>query len=152
MIRFLSSYLFDKPTHLNSFFDRTNNKTEEFWTTEAVPGKRLGQELPVFVLTSNRTFSGAEEFSYNLQNLKRATLVGETTGGGAHPVQSVSINERFNMMVPYARAVNPITQTNWEGVGVKPHIEVEASQAMEKAKELAAAEIKKRRDTSPEPR
>ena len=63
-----------------------------------------------------------------------------------------SFNERFNMMVPYARAVNPITKTNWEGVGVKPHIEVETSQALEKAKELAAAEIKKRRGTSSEPR
>ncbi len=147
MIQFLSSYLFDKPTHLNSFFDRTNNKTEEFWTTQTVPGKRLGQELPVFVLTSSRTFSGAEEFSYNLQNLKRATLVGETTGGGAHPVRPFNVNDRFNVMVPYARAVNPITLTNWEGVGVKPHVEVEASQALERAKELALTEIEKRRDT-----
>ena len=151
MIRFLSSYLFDKPTHLNSFFDRTNNKTEEFWTTQTVPGKRLGPDLPVYVLTSSHTFSGAEEFSYNLQNLKRATLVGETTGGGAHPVRPVNINEQFNMMVPYARAVNPITQTNWEGVGVKPHVEVEASLALEKAKELAGVEIQKRRGTPSSP-
>lgn len=152
MIRFLSSYLFDKPTHLNSFFDRTNNKTEEFWTTETVPGKRFAPDLPVYVLTSSHTFSGAEEFSYNLRNLKRATLVGETTGGGAHPVMPVKINERFNLMVPYARAVNPITQTNWEGVGVKPHIEIEASQALEKAKELATAEIQSRRGTQGNPR
>jgi hypothetical protein len=145
MIRFLSSYLFDKPTHLNSFFDRTNNKTEESWTTETVPGKRLGENLPVYVLTSARTFSGAEEFSYNLQNLKRATLVGETTGGGAHPVRPFSVNEQFSVMVPYARAVNPITQTNWEGVGVKPQIEVEASQALERAKDLARLEIEKDR-------
>lgn len=145
MIQFLSSYLFDRPTHLNSFFDRTNNKTEEFWTTESVPGKRLGEDLPVYVLTSGRTFSGAEEFSYNLQNLKRATLVGETTGGGAHPVRPISVNEQFHVMVPFARAVSPITHTNWEGVGVKPHVEVEASQALERAKDLATAEIEKRR-------
>lgn len=144
MIRFLSSYIFDKPTHLNSFFDRTNNKTEEFWTTETVPGKRLGQDLPIFVLTSKQTFSGAEEFAYNLLNLQRATLVGETTGGGAHPVRPVSIADRFNVMVPYARAVNPITQTNWEGIGVKPQVEVEASQALERAKDLAAAAIQQR--------
>lgn len=137
MIRFLSSYLFDKPTHLNSFYDRSNNKTEEFWTMESVPGKRLGEKLPVFVLTSKYTFSGAEEFAYNLRNLERATIVGETTGGGAHPVTAMRINDTFSVMVPHARAVNPITKTNWEGVGVKPHVEVSASEALDKACELA---------------
>lgn len=151
MIRFLSSYLFDKPTHLNSFYDRSSNKTEEFWTEESVVGKRFGQDLPVYVLTSHYTFSGAEEFSYNLLNLKRATLVGETTGGGAHPVQPFAINEHFSIMVPFARAVNPITKTNWEGVGVKPHLEVEASAALDKAKELARTEIEKRRGIEPKP-
>lgn len=151
MIRFLSSYIFDKPTHLNSFYDRSSNKTSEFWTTEDVPGKRLGQEVPVFVLTSHYTFSGAEEFSYNLLNLQRATLVGETTGGGAHPVQPFQINKHFSMMIPFARAMNPITKTNWEGVGVKPHLEVEASKALDKAKELAAAAIEKSRDAGRTP-
>jgi hypothetical protein len=145
MIRFLSSYLFDKPTHLNSFYDRSSNKTEEFWTLETVPGKRFAPDIPVYVLTSNRTFSGAEEFSYNLQNLKRATLIGETTGGGAHPVRPVQVNDQFYVMVPFARAENPISKTNWEGVGVKPHIEIDASQALDKAKELAAQQIEKRR-------
>ena len=151
MIRFLSSYFFDKPTHLNSFYDRTNNKTEEFWTLDSVPGKRFGESLPVYVLTSHYTFSGAEEFSYNLLNLKRATIVGETTGGGAHPVMRVGMAAGFSMMVPYARAENPISKTNWEGVGVKPHVEIEASQALDKAKELAAAEIEKRRQGSSGP-
>jgi hypothetical protein len=143
MIRFLSSYLFDRPTHLNSFYDRSNNKTSEFWTTESVPGQRLGEKLPVYVLTSARTFSGAEEFAYNLLNLKRATLVGETTGGGAHPVMPFRINDRFSMMIPYARAVNPITQTNWEGVGVKPHIETSASEALDRACQHAAEQLQK---------
>ena len=151
MIRFLSNYLFDKPTHLNSFYDRSSNKTEEFWTEESVVGKRLEQGLPVYVLTSHYTFSGAEEFAYNLLNLKRATIVGETTGGGAHPVQPFAINEQFSIMVPFARAVNPITKTNWEGVGVKPQVEVEASAALDKAKELARAEIEKRRGIERKP-
>lgn len=151
MIRFLSSYLFDKPTHLNSFYDRTNNKTEEFWTLESVPGKKFGESLPVYVLTSHYTFSGAEEFSYNLLNLKRATIVGETTGGGAHPVMRVGLAAGLSMMVPFARAENPITKTNWEGVGVQPHVQVAASQALEKAKELAAAEIEKRRTVGSKP-
>ncbi len=136
MIRFLSSYLFDKPTHLNSFYDRSNNKTEEFWTTETVPGKRLREKLPVFVLTSKYTFSGAEEFAYNLRNLERATILGETTGGGAHPVTPMRINDSFSVMIPHARAVNPVTQTNWEGVGVTPHVEVPADEALDKACEL----------------
>lgn len=151
MIRFLSSYLFDKPTHLNSFYDRSSNKTEEFWTLESVPGKRFAADLPVYVLTSSHTFSGAEEFSYNLQNLKRATIIGETTGGGAHPVRPINVNDQFHVMVPFARAENPISKTNWEGVGVKPHVEIEASGALDKARDLATAEIEKRRSSSGNP-
>lgn len=148
MIRFLSSYLFDKPTHLNSFYDRSNDKTSEVWTLETVQGKRFGEELPVFVLTSNQTFSGAEEFAYNLRNLKRATIVGETTGGGAHPVRPIRVNEGFHVMVPFARAINPISQTNWEGVGVQPHVETRAADALDKARELATAVIENRHSGS----
>jgi C-terminal processing protease CtpA/Prc len=90
------------------------------------------------VLTSRRTFSGAEEFSYNLKNLKRATIVGETTGGGAHPVAPQEIDERFVAVVPNGRAINPITKTNWEGVGVEPDVKVPAAEALVKARELAA--------------
>jgi hypothetical protein len=72
---------------------------------------------PAFVLTSKRTFSGAEEFSYNLKNLKRATIIGETTGGGAHPVSGDCIDDHFIIGVPSAWAVNPISKTNWEGTG-----------------------------------
>lgn len=145
MIRYLSNYLFDRPTHLNSFFDRSANKTEEWWTEASIPGRRFPSDLPVYVLTSRYTFSGAEEFAYNLLNLKRATLIGETTGGGAHPVRPVAINDRFSMMVPFARAVNPITQTNWEGVGVKPHIEVASHDALARAQDEAAKAIENRR-------
>lgn len=145
MIKFLSNYLFDKPTHLNSFYDRSSNKTEEWWTESTIEGRRFANDLPVYVLTSKYTFSGAEEFAYNLQNLKRATIIGETTGGGAHPVNSMRINDRFSMMVPYARAMNPITQTNWEGVGVKPHIEVSAADALNRAKEEIAKKIGERK-------
>jgi C-terminal processing protease CtpA/Prc len=91
----------------------------------------------VYVLTSNRTFSGAEEFSYNLKNLKRATIIGETTGGGAHPGGMVRLHEHFGMFIPRGRAINPITKTNWEGTGVKPDVEVPAAQALHVAR-LAA--------------
>ena len=90
----------------------------------------------MYVLTSNHTFSGAEEFSYNLKMLKRATIVGETTGGGAHPVAGHRIDEHFIIGVPFARAINPITHTNWEGVGVKPDIIVPANDALATAQKL----------------
>ena len=89
MIAYLSSYLFEEPVHLNSFYNRPTETTTETWTQKEVPGKKFSPETQIFVLTSSNTFSGAEEFSYNLKNLKRGTIVGETTGGGAHPVMPV---------------------------------------------------------------
>ncbi len=133
MVAFVSSYLFDQKTHLNDLYDRPANRTEEFWTKETVPGKKFGGEKPVFVLTSHSTFSGAEEFSYNLKNLKRATIIGEVTGGGAHPVRPHRLSEDFVIGVPFARAINPITKTNWEGVGVQPDVAVPAAQALNTA-------------------
>ncbi|MGE3109262.1 MAG: S41 family peptidase [Phycisphaerales bacterium] len=133
MIRFITSYFFDEPTHLNSMIDREGKVVEEFWTLKDVPGPRFRADLPVYVLTSARTFSGAEEFSYNLKNLKRATIIGETTGGGAHPVRGERLNDRFVIRVPYMRANNPISKTNWEGVGVEPDIKVSADEALDRA-------------------
>jgi retinol-binding protein 3 len=137
MVAYVSSYLFDERTHLNDLYNRKENKTEEFWTSTDVSGKRLGGK-PVFILTSKRTFSGAEEFTYNLKNLKRATIVGETTGGGAHPVSGHRIDDHFMIGVPFARAINPISKTNWEGTGVEPDVKVSAAEALEVAKKLAA--------------
>ena len=107
-----------------------------------VPGKRLTGK-PVFVLTSKRTFSGAEEFSYNLKNLKRATIIGETTGGGAHPVSGHRVDDHFMIGVPFAKAVNPISKTNWEGTGVEADVKVPADEALDVAKKMAAEQIKK---------
>ncbi len=137
MIAFLSGYLFDESVHLNSFYNRPTDTTTETWSRDDVPGKRLGESVPVFVLTSNYTFSGAEEFTYNLKNMKRAVIVGETTGGGAHPVMPVSLGKRFSMSMPFARAINPITQTNWEGTGIEPDVQVAAGDALDEATELA---------------
>jgi retinol-binding protein 3 len=135
-LAYVSSYLFDKRTHLNDLWTRRSGKTEEFWTRDSVPGRRFGGEKPVYVLTSAQTFSGGEEFAYNLKNLKRAIIVGETTGGGAHPVSGHPIDEHFSIGVPFARAINPITHTNWEGVGVKPDISVPAGDALATAQRL----------------
>ena len=137
MVQLISSYLFgDKPVHLNSLYWREGETTEEYWTDPKVPGVR-SPDTPVYVLTSSRTFSAAEEFSYNLQCLGRATLVGETTGGGAHPGGSVPIDDQFSVWIPMGRAINPITETNWEGVGVEPEVDVPARVALEMAHMLA---------------
>ena len=130
MVALVCSYLFGpEPVHLNDLYWREGNRTDEFWTRKEVAGKRYLNK-DVYVLTSKRTFSGAEEFTYNLKNLKRATIIGETTGGGAHPGGGFRINDHFSMFVPTGRAISPITKTNWEGTGVKPDIEVPADQAL----------------------
>lgn len=142
MVALISSYLFgDKPIHLNSFFRREGNKTEEFWTKPAsVIGKRF-EGKDIYVLTSNRTFSAGEEFTYNLKNLKRATIIGETTGGGAHPGGMYRISENFGMFVPTGRAINPISKTNWEGTGVEPDVKVPKEQALKTAHLTALTKI-----------
>jgi len=133
MIGILSSYLFDDVVHLNDFYWRESNETRQFWTSPYVQGRRYGVSKPVYVLTSNRTFSAAEEFTYNLKNLKRATIVGETTGGGAHPGGPRRITDHFVVWVPAGRAINPITKGNWEGTGIEPDVKVEARLALKTA-------------------
>ena len=140
MIALICSYLFERPTHLNDLWNRKENFATQWWTLPYVPGKRL-PNIPVYVLTSSRTFSGAEEFSYDLQSLKRATIVGEVTGGGAHPVRGQRIDDRFILLVPFAKAINPITKTNWEGTGVKPDVAVPASDALATAQKLASEKL-----------
>ncbi len=136
LIQLITTYFFEDSEHLNSFYIRDGDKMNQFWTLTYVPGERM-LETDLYVLTSSRTFSGAEEFTYNLKNMERATIVGETTGGGAHPVSSYIINDNFMVRVPFGKAVNPITNTNWEGTGIYPHVNTTKDKAMETAYMLA---------------
>ena len=133
MIGLLSSYLFDEVVHLNDFYIRDLDEQRQFWTSPHVEGQRYGNAKPVYVLTSNRTFSAAEEFTYNLKSLKRAIVVGETTGGGAHPGGVRRITDHFGIWVPNGRAINPITKTNWEGTGIEPDVKVTPADALKAA-------------------
>jgi hypothetical protein len=138
-VALVSSYIFGpEPVHLNSLYFRPADRTDHFYTDPDVDGKKFGATKPVFVLTSQRTFSAAEEFTYNLQARKRATIVGETTGGGAHPGGGQPLAHGMFVFVPSGRAINPITGTNWEGVGVVPEVKVTAAEALDAALKLVA--------------
>lgn len=141
MVAFVASYLFAGRTHLNDLWTRKGDSTVQFWTDSFVPGQRL-DDKPVFVLASKNTFSGGEEFTNDLKVLKRAKIVGENTGGGAHPVSPHRLTSHFSIDVPFARAINPITHTDWEGTGVEPDVKVDASQALDEAVKLAMENIK----------
>lgn len=132
MVALICSYLFDAPVHLNDIYNRETGKTQEFWTQKTVAGKKF-LDKNVYILTSAQTFSAAEEFANNLKVLKRATIVGETTGGGANPGRMVRIAEHFWAYLPNERAINPITKTNWEGTGVEPDVKISQESAMKTA-------------------
>ena len=148
MVDFIVSYLFDTHEHVNDLYNRSDDQTTQYWTLPWVPGERLTTQ-PVYVLTSQRTFSGAEEFTYDLKNLKRATIVGETTGGGAHPVRGVPIDEHFDIAVPVARPINPVTKTDWEGTGVTPDYKTSRDEALPAAIKLAEAKLQAEDTTAP---
>jgi C-terminal processing protease CtpA/Prc len=149
MVALVSSYLFDDTVHLNSLYFRPSDSTRQWWTLPHVPGRKFGGKKDVYVLTSSRTFSAAEEFTYNLQCLKRATIIGETTGGGAHPGGVERVHQHFSVFIPSGRAINPITKTNWEGTGVKPDVEAPAGEALKTAQLMA---LKKLDEKNTDPR
>jgi retinol-binding protein 3 len=139
MVQLIISYLFDaKPRHINTFYYRPTNDTQQFWTFPHIPGKRR-PDIPVYVLISNITCSAAEEFAYDLRYMERATLVGETTLGAAHPVNKEIVQRDYVVRLPYGRPINPVTGSNWEGSGVEAHIAVPAEEAL-KAAHLHAVE------------
>jgi retinol-binding protein 3 len=153
MVTLIASYLFDQPTHLIDIYNRHEGTTQQNWTLSYLPGPRL-TKIPVFVLTSKGTFSGAEEFAFDLKNQKRATIVGETTGGGAHPVSGHPVGDYFMVGVPFAKSLDPVTKTNWEGTGVEPDVKVAADRALATAEKLADEKIhaaKQQKDTKDRP-
>ena len=131
------SYLSEgEPYLVNTFHWREGHRVEEFKTTD-LGELAYGAHKPVFLLTSPATFSGGEELAYDLQAFKRATIVGEVTGGGANPGGPIPLGHQFTVNMPSGQAVNPITRTSWEGVGVKPDISVPSAAALGKAHMLA---------------
>ena len=149
MIQLISSYFFENPVHLNSFYIRADDSMKQFWSQSFVVGPRMA-DTDLYILTSHYTFSAAEEFTYNMKNLERATIVGETTGGGAHPVSRLAWPDiRMSLSVPFGRAINPITETNWEGTGIEPHIDVPEGEALTVAHLDALRKLAERADGDP---
>ncbi|NIG56665.1 S41 family peptidase [Chitinophaga sp. Cy-1792] len=129
MVKYICSFFLPPNTHLNDIYERRTNKTMSF-TTTLVDTSGHFQQIPVYVLTSPRTYSAAEECTYNLKFSRNAQVVGENTGGGAHPVQPFQLGDGFIGLIPFARSINPVTHTNWEGKGITPTIAVENQDAL----------------------
>jgi hypothetical protein len=140
MVKFLGSYLFKRPA---SWFSPRGGTPAESMTDSPVRGSRLADK-PVYILTSSATWSGAEQFSYDLKMLKRATLVGETTRGGAHAGVFHRIDDHFGIGIPEVKVTNPFSNADWEGVGVSPDLKVKASDALSAAEKLAEVKLLKK--------
>jgi hypothetical protein len=135
-VALLVSYFVDQRTHLNDIWERASGETVQFWTEDKLDGKRYGGKKPVLILAGPGTASAGEDFTYTMQALKRATVIGERTWGGAHPTMPWRLGDHFYAAIPSARSINPITHTNWEGTGVIPDVAAPPAKALEVAKAL----------------
>jgi hypothetical protein len=140
-VSFISSYLLDEPTHLNTLHERGDGGGQQFWSLAHVPGARFGGRKPLALLISRATFSGGEELAYDLQQQGRALVYGERSGGGANPRQGFTLHPHLEATIPVARAVNPVSGTNWEGVGITPDVETDPALALDAAHRALLARI-----------
>ncbi|WP_166964140.1 S41 family peptidase [Yeosuana marina] len=133
MIQLLSSYFTEaKPVLLSNFYEREKDLKTQLFTFETIDGKRMTNK-PLYILTSENTFSAAEAFTYTLKHLNKAVVVGEVTRGGANRTRTINLNDDFSLSLPYIKAIHPVTNTNWEGKGVQPTIKTTKKEAFVKA-------------------
>jgi hypothetical protein len=137
MVQLVASYLFDtEPVLMQEVYSREGDQHKQNWTLPYIPGKRM-PDKPVYLLTGPETFSAAESFAYFLKNRKRAVIIGQTTGAGAHPIRHRMLNDRFTIFVPYGRPIDPITKTDWEKTGVSPDVVIPLKEALLTAQIMA---------------
>ncbi len=134
-VQHISSYFLKGRQHLNSFYSRATDNTEEFYTDPAINFPHLTQ-IPIVIIIGPKTFSAAEEFAYNFKHMSRAIVIGKPSKGGANPWRYFQLQHGLRIAVPTAKAINPTTQSNWEGVGVQPHLYTELKDAEQLATEL----------------
>lgn len=135
MVQEVLSYFFDKPVHTSSTYDRELGTTVENYSLATVKGRKIPAKK-LYVLTSGNTFSAGEAFPFFMKNLKRAVIVGEVTAGAAHGMKGFIVNDQVVMEIPYMRGIDPVTKSDWEGVGVQPDVVVKADKALAKAQEM----------------
>jgi retinol-binding protein 3 len=125
----IQSYFFNEPTYMSDYINRDDGTTRQSWTMPVVPGTKL-PDTKLYILVSKETFSAGEDFTYNMQAQKRAMVVGEVTGGGAHGTRAYRLSDHFSAGIPHVYSVNPITKTDWEGKGVQPDIRAARKEAL----------------------
>ncbi|MEU8006442.1 S41 family peptidase [Catellatospora sp. NPDC049111] len=136
------SYLWDhEPVQLTGMYERATDQVRQSWSHAHVPGRRFGRDRPLYVLTSGSTFSGGEALAYDVQQTGRGTVVGERTRGGAHPREAFRLHPHLEATISVARAVNPVSGTNWESVGVSPDLATSAEQALPTAYRAALEQV-----------
>jgi hypothetical protein len=140
-VNLLTGYLLEPGSPLSGSYTRPTDVRTYATSPAWVPGRRFGSTKPLYILISRKTFSAAEALAYDLQALKRATIVGEVSGGGAHPFEYRRIHPHFAVDLPESKSINPLTNSNWQDVGVKPDVAVPADEALDKALELARAQL-----------
>lgn len=140
-VALLISYFVDRPTRLNDIWSRDSGRTTQTWTESALGGKRYGAAKPVMILAGPGTASAGEDFTYTMQALKRATVIGERTWGGAHPVALYRLGDHFYAAIPHSRTISPITHTNWEGAGVAPDVATPSADALAVAQDMLEKQL-----------
>ena len=150
-VAYLSSFFLKPHVHLNDMVWRTAfGESRESFHTERVG---LQYDKPVWLLISPFSFSAAEGFAYNLQQLKRVRIAGQPSGGGAHPGGMHKIGAHFSLFVPHGRSASPATGGNWERVGVQPDVVLPANDDALRVAQLRLLEqIKTQSPPNPDPR
>ena len=146
-VALLISYFVDRPTRLNDVWSRDSGRTTQTWTEGALDGRRYGGAKPVAILAGPETASAGEDFTYTMQALKRATVVGARTWGGAHPIALYRLGDHFFAAIPHSRTISPITRTNWEGSGVMPDVAAPPAAALAVAQDM----LRRQLDAAPSP-
>jgi retinol-binding protein 3 len=127
------NYFFDKKLPMNHNIGNKHDTVKHYTDPSVTPFKLI---MPIYVLTSKRTISGAEDFTYAMKYAKRAIIVGDTTSGAAHATAPFPLGQGFVMNIPVARSYHEVTGANWEGTGVFPDVDVKGENALEKAQLL----------------
>jgi C-terminal processing protease CtpA/Prc len=150
LVRYMLSHFFSEKTLMWSIHTRGVEEIYENNSIVGIGSPKFKSHYPLFVLVGPNTASAAEIFSYTLKHFNKATIVGEKTHGIAHPVEAFKINKYFIGRFSMRRITNPITNTDWEVVGVLPDIKsdldkslnVAHSKALEKLSQQGQGKLK----------